>query len=54
MQLNEVKIDTKNKNQEVAQSLKSEMQRSTFDFFVPFLTPLDTLTNSAMIASFIW
>ena len=29
-------------------SLLDEKQRSTFDIFVPFLTPLDTLTNSAM------
>ena len=29
-------------------SLMDEKQRSTFDIFVPFLTPLDTLTNSAM------
>ena len=30
-------------------SLLDEKQRSTFDIFVPFLTPLDTLTNSAMM-----
>ena len=26
-----------------------EKQRSTFDIFVPFLTPVDTLTNSAVM-----
>ena len=30
-------------------SLLDEKQRSTFDIFVPFLTPLDTLTNSAVV-----
>ena len=30
-------------------SLLDEKQRSTFDIFVPFLTPLDTLTNSALV-----
>ena len=29
-------------------SLMDEKQRSTFDFFGPFLTPLDALTHSAM------
>ena len=31
-------------------SLLDEKQRSTFDIFVPFFTPLDALTNSAMEA----
>ena len=36
-------------------SLLDEKQRSTFDIFVPFLTPLDTLTNSAMVmGTIIW
>ena len=30
-------------------SLLDEKQRSTFDIFVPFLIPLDTLTNSGMV-----
>ena len=32
-------------------SLLNEKQRPTFDIFVPFLTPLDTLTNSALLAA---
>ena len=32
-------------------SLLDEKQRSTFDIFVPFFTPLDALTNSAMHSS---
>ena len=28
-----------------------EKQRYTFDIFVAFLTPVDTLTNSALLAS---
>ena len=32
-------------------SLLDEKQRSTFDIFVPFFTPLDALTNSAVIHS---
>ena len=33
-------------------SLLDEKQRSTFDIFVPFFTPLDALTNSAMCQKF--
>ena len=32
-------------------ALLDEKQRSTFDIFVPFFTPLDALTNSALMRS---